>query len=110
MMNLSSARVWTAVFASGFYLLDALLVYLRRNTRPGVARIAALYLSLVAFWSAGQALQQSGRLSFVDYSLLSQLAGVGLLALAVFFLILTRLILGYRNGAWSWIILGLVWC
>ena len=109
-MHLSSARVWTAAIASGFYLLCALLVYLRRSTRPGVAKIAAFYLSVAALWSAGLALQQSGRLSFVNYSLLSDLAAVGLLVLSVFFLLLTRLILGYRNGAWSWIILGLAWC
>ena len=87
-----------------------MLVYLRRSIRPGVAKIAALYLSVAALWSAGLALQQSGRLSFVNYSLLSDLAAIGLVLLSVFFLLLTRLILVYRNGAWRWIILGLAWC
>jgi signal transduction histidine kinase len=109
-MHLSSARVWTAAIASGFFLLGAILVYLRRSRRPGTAQIAALYLSAAALWCAGLALQQSGRLSFINYSLLSELAAFGLLALSAFFLLLTRRILGYRNGAWSWIVLGLAWC
>jgi signal transduction histidine kinase len=110
MMHLSGASVWTAAIASGLYLLEALLVYFRRSKRPGVAQFAALYLGASALWSAGLALQQAGKLPLLDIGPLTELAAIGLLILSVLFLLLTRLIMGYRNGGWSWIILGLMWC
>ncbi len=109
-MYLSGANVWTAAITSGLYLLEALLVYFRRSKRPGVAQIAALYLGASALWSAGLALQQAGRLPFPDIGPLTELAATGLLVLSVLFLLLTRFIMGYRNGGWIWFILGLIWC
>ena len=109
-MHLSNASVWTAAIASGFYLLGALLVYFRRSIRPGVAQIATLYLCAAALWNAGLALLRSGRLPFLDNGPLPELAGIGLLILSALFLLLTRFVMGYRNGSLGWIILGLMWC
>jgi signal transduction histidine kinase len=110
MMHLSYASVWTAAFASGLYLLGALLVYYRRSKRPGVAQIAVLYLSAAALWNAGLALQESGRLPFVDSGPFAELVAIGLVFITALFLLLTRYIMGYRNRGWIWIILGLMWC
>jgi hypothetical protein len=109
MIQLSNASVWTAAFASGFYLLGALLVYFRRSKRPGVAQNAILYLSVAALWSAGLALQKSGRLPFADHSPFAELAAIGLVLLAAIFLLLTRFMLGYRSRNGSWIVLSLMW-
>jgi signal transduction histidine kinase len=110
MMHLSGANVWTAALTSGFYLLGALLVYFRRSKRPGTAQIAVLYLSAEALWSAGLALQKSGRLPFADNGPFAELAATGLVFLAALFLLLTRFMLGYRNRSWIWIILSLMLC
>lgn len=109
-MHLHGANVWTAAIASGFYLLGALLVFLRRSKRPGVSQIAALYLSASALWSAVLAIQQAGRLPLPDNGPLIELAAIGLMVLSALFLLLTRLIMGYRGGGRSWSVLGLVWC
>jgi signal transduction histidine kinase len=108
-MHLSGASFWTAAIASGLYLLGALWVYFQRSKRPGVAQLAILYLSVAALWSASLALQQSGRFPIATRSPLAELAAIGLLLLSLLFLLLTRLLLGYRSGGWSWIILGLSW-
>ena len=108
-MQSSSAGVISALIAGALYALAAVYLAYRRRLQTPIARLGVIYLALCLFWSAGAALERSGALGFTAASPLFDPALAGLAALALFFLFLTRIVMGERSAWWGWLVFGLAW-
>jgi len=109
MMQSSSVEFISALVAGALYALAAIYLAYRRRLQTPAARCGVIYLALGLFWSAGAALERSGALGFSASSPLLDPVLTGLVALALCFLFLTRIVMGERRAWWGWLVFGLVW-
>lgn len=109
MMQSSSIEVISALIAGAFYALAAVTLAFRSRLRSPAARFGVLYLALSLVWSAAAALERGGALSLAAELPLLSPALTGLVVLGLFFLFLTRAVMGER-GPWRvWPVFGAAW-
>jgi signal transduction histidine kinase len=98
-----------ALVSSLFYLISVGIVAARSKRRPGGSLLTLLYVFFSLLWALEQAVDRLGWLSFLRQDFLERLPIYGLLILAIFFLFLSRALLGVFRRGWGWLILGLGW-
>ncbi len=105
-----SRQAGVALLDSALLLGCAMYAMRRQAFRPQTARLAVIYALLAAGWAALHGLAAPGGwLAASPFLLLSSLPWLGLLTLSMFFLLFTRLSLGYEQHWWAWAAAAAAW-